>query len=93
MADKNANNDHPHPSVRFNSVTEQISPLTNPPATELTKTTTSTEPPETMTEDQRQEIRDLSVSLQQSRIQTNRMNQFIFDPVSLPPSRVIFSHM
>ena len=35
-----------------------------------------------------EEIRNLSVTLQQSRCQARRMENFSFEPVSLPPSRV-----
>ena len=35
-----------------------------------------------------QELRSLSSTLQQSRVQAKRMENFSFEPVSLPPSRV-----
>jgi hypothetical protein len=78
-------------AVRFNSVTEEISaPKVEPLSTlEIVRTTTSPDSPtEHWTEEQKKELKDLSVSLQQSRIQSARMDQFLFDPVSLPPSRV-----
>lgn len=34
------------------------------------------------------ELRDLSISVQKSRLQTKRMENFAFEPVSLPASRV-----
>jgi hypothetical protein len=88
MAGSAPQHDHAQQAVRFSSVTEEISADTQDEPVDLVKTKTSTEVPERLTEEQRKEIRDLSVSLQQSRMQTDRMNQFVFDPVSLPPSRV-----
>jgi hypothetical protein len=85
----------PPQAVRFSSVTQEFSPSVNndtdSASLEMHRTTTVADGQERLTEEQRKEIRDLSVSLQQSRMQTNRMNQFVFEPVSLPPSRVRLS--
>jgi hypothetical protein len=80
--------DQPQQAVRFSSVTQEISPTAQVESIDLVKTKTSTESPERLTDKQRKEIRELSMSLQQSRLQSDRMNQFVFDPVSLPASRV-----
>ena len=37
------------------------------------------------------ELRDLSITMQKSRLQSKRMENFAFEPVSLPASRVCFS--
>jgi hypothetical protein len=88
MAESTPPHDNAQQAVRFSSVTQEISPATQDDSVDLVKTKTTTESPERLTEEQRKEIRELSMSLQQSRMQTNRMNQFVFDPISLPPSRV-----
>jgi hypothetical protein len=79
-------------AVRFSSVTQEISPSDAAPdddTLDIVRTITSPDgPDEHWTEAQKRELKDLSVSLQQSRIQSARMDQFIFDPLSLPPSRV-----
>lgn len=42
---------------------------------------------ERLTDEQRKDIQEMSVSLEQSRLQSRRLDQFVFDPVSLPASR------
>jgi hypothetical protein len=88
MADSTAVHDDtrtkPQQSVRFGS-TSEISP-TNTSDTIHPANEKGME--ENLTEEQRKELREMSVSLQQSRLQSARMDQFVFDPVSLPASRV-----
>ena len=48
---------------------------------------------EDLTQDQKEEIRSLAVSLQKSRLQESRMSNFAFEPVSLPVSRVCPPHL
>ena len=38
-----------------------------------------------------QELRDLSISMKKSQVQAKRLENFSFEPVSLPPSRVQYS--
>jgi hypothetical protein len=88
MADSSQNDVNQH-SVRFSSVNQEISPLTQDNSLEMTRTKTSAdEPPERLTDEQRKDIRELSMSLQKSRMQSARLNQFVMEPVSLPTSRV-----
>jgi hypothetical protein len=84
--------DHPQQAVRFSSVNQEIFPSLEPSRDDeslsLVDTFSSPEPSKPATEEQMQELKDASMSLQKSRVQSARMDQFIFDPVSLPPSRV-----
>ena len=41
-----------------------------------------------MTPEAHEQIRNLAMSVQKSRIQENRMSNFAYEPVSMPPSRV-----
>jgi hypothetical protein len=74
-------------SVRFSDINQEIEPegaLQH--VTGLTGAgETSKEPLSPQAE---QELRNLSSTLQQSRVQAKRMENFSFEPVSLPPSRV-----
>lgn len=79
---------HPDQAVRFSSATQEISPDEQGNSIHLVNTLAEKERDESLTEEQKKELRDLSVSLVQSRMQSARMHQFVFDPVSLPPSRV-----
>lgn len=74
-------------AVRFNSATEEISPNITSDSLQQVHTVTDKDRSE-LSEAQKKELQDLSVSVQQSRLQSARMDQFVFDPVSLPPSRV-----
>jgi Protein kinase domain len=87
--------------VRFNSVTQEISApsassadaIADDDTLDIVRTITSPDAPnEHWTDAQKKELKELSVSLQQSRIQSARMDQFFFDPLSLPPSRVSALH-
>ena len=78
MADQN---------VRFSDNNQEIEP-----SQELHHTITETDgkerqdvPPEIQ-----KELRDLSISMQKSHLQSRRMENFAFEPVSLPTSRVCF---
>ncbi|KAJ4410892.1 Nitrogen permease reactivator protein [Didymella pomorum] len=79
-------NEQPPQSVRFSDVNQEIEPegaLQH--VTGLTGAgETSKEPLSPQAE---QELRNLSSTLQQSRVQAKRMENFSFEPVSLPPSR------
>ncbi|KAF2672469.1 Pkinase-domain-containing protein [Microthyrium microscopicum] len=81
---------HPEPAVRFSSVTQEISPSDNTTdeSIHLVNTITEKSRSESLTEEQKKELKDLSVSMQQSRLQSARMDKFVFEPVSLPASRV-----
>ncbi|KAF3044079.1 serine/threonine protein kinase [Didymella heteroderae] len=78
--------EQPPQSVRFSDVNQEIEPegaLQH--VTGLTGAgETSKEPLSPQAE---QELRNLSSTLQQSRVQAKRMENFSFEPVSLPPSR------
>lgn len=39
-----------------------------------------------------EQIRNLAITLQKSRLQESRMANFAYEPVSMPPSRVDSSH-
>lgn len=43
---------------------------------------------EEMSPEAQEQIRSLAVTLQKSRIQENRMNNFAYEPYSMPASRV-----
>ena len=81
-------NEQPPQSVRFSDVNQEIEPegaLQH--VTGLTGAGESA-PKEPLSPQAEQELRNLSSTLQQSRIQAKRMENFSFEPVSLPPSRV-----
>ena len=78
----------PVPSVRFSDVHEEIEPEK---AVQHMADITGTgkdarEGP--LSAQAEEELRNLSVTLQKSRCQARRMENFSFEPVSLPPSRV-----
>jgi hypothetical protein len=85
---KHADNAERNPAVRFNSVTQEISPSEQSDSIHPAKITTGQDRDDQLSDAQKKDLRDISLSLQQSRIQSSRMDQFVFDPVSLPPSRV-----
>ncbi|KAF1928044.1 Pkinase-domain-containing protein [Didymella exigua CBS 183.55] len=78
--------EQPPQSVRFSDVNQEIEP-----ESALRHVTGLTGAGETMKEplspQAEQELRNLSSTLQQSRVQAKRMENFSFEPVSLPPSR------
>jgi hypothetical protein len=80
--------DKPHQAVRFTSENETIDPENS-----LEQVETPTSPPkresrDDLTEETQEELKNLSITMQKSRLQTKRMEHFAYDPVSLPPSRV-----
>jgi hypothetical protein len=80
--------DKPHQAVRFTSENETIAPESS-----LEQIEALTSPPKRvsrndLTEEAQEELKNLSITLQKSRLQTKRMEHFAYDPVSLPPSRV-----
>lgn len=81
--------EQPPQSVRFSDVNQEIEPegalqhvtgLTVAGEGEISK--------EPLSPQAQQELRNLTSTLQQSRVQAKRMENFSFEPVSLPPSRV-----
>lgn len=75
-------------SVRFSDVNQEIEPegaLQHVASLTGAGENSSKEPLSPQAE---QELRNLSSTLQQSRVQARRMENFSFEPVSLPPSRV-----
>lgn len=84
--------DHPQQAVRFSSINQEIFPSTEPSRDDeslsLVNTVTSPDSSSSVTDEQIQALKDSSISMQKSHVQSARMDQFIFDPVSLPPSRV-----
>ncbi len=45
-----------------------------------------------LTPEAKEEIRNLAITLQKSKLQESRMSNYAFEPVSLPPSRVGHDH-
>jgi hypothetical protein len=75
-------------TVRFSSVKQEISPELS---FQSQTTIPGREPRDDIPEEAQEELRNLAMSLQKSRLQSKRMGDFAFDPVSLPVSRVSFS--
>lgn len=74
-------------TVRFSSIKQEIEPAQSfllQPVGSLP----GREPRDDIPEEAQEELRNLSMSLQKSRLQSKRMGDFAFDPVSLPVSRV-----
>lgn len=78
----------PPQSVRFSDVNQEIEP--EGALQHVTGLTGAgeTAPKEPLSPQAEQELRNLSSTLQQSRFQAKRMENFSFEPVSLPASRV-----
>jgi hypothetical protein len=74
-----------HQTVRFASQQQEIEPV--PPLTHI-ESLVGPEPRDDLTPEAKEELRSLAMSLQKSRLQTTRMGNFNFEPVSLPVSRV-----
>jgi hypothetical protein len=70
-----------HPGVRFADNLEEIDPLS-------TDSGANTRPVADLAPEAKEEIRNLAMSLQKSRLQESRLTNFAFEPVSLPASRV-----
>lgn len=75
------------PAVRFNSKLQEIEPA-HSLQTGDTLTGSESREEEPLTEEAEAELRELSVSLQNSPLQHRRLSNFAFEPVSLPVSRV-----
>lgn len=77
----------PAPAVRFSEVNQEIEPAEAVRhVTELTGAGQHAQEP--LSAEAQEELRTLSISLQKSRCQARRMENFSFEPVSLPASRV-----
>jgi hypothetical protein len=76
------------PSVRFSDVNQEIEP--EKAVERLCDLTGSGRDAqgEPLSAQAEEELRNLSSTLQKSRCQAKRMENFSFEPVSLPPSRV-----
>lgn len=74
-------------AVRFASVNQEIEPAHSLQSLSTLPSNISASNQEFSSEAQ-EEIRNLSRSLQSSPLQQRRLNQFAFEPVSLPTSRV-----
>jgi hypothetical protein len=85
---RDAEHDSHNQAVRFSSVTQEIPPSEQNNSIHLVNIFTGKDQAAKLSDEQKKELRDISISLQQSRIQSSRLDQFVFDPVSLPPSRV-----
>lgn len=81
---------HPRSSpqgVRFASGVQEIQPVHSihqmvmPPGQEVKSS-------EDLTPEAKEEIRNLAMTLQKSKLQESRLSNYAFEPVSLPPSRV-----
>lgn len=74
-------------SVRFSDVHQEIEPeKALEPATSISASGEQRD--EELSPEAEAELRNLSKTLQQSRCQARRMANFVYEPVSLPPSRV-----
>jgi hypothetical protein len=78
----------PAQSVRFSDVREEIEP--EQAVKDVADLTGSAKAPQNgpLSPQAEEELRNLSTTLQKSRMQAKRMENFSFEPVSLPPSRV-----
>ncbi|KAK5456281.1 Nitrogen permease reactivator protein [Exophiala xenobiotica] len=72
------------PNVRFASEDEEIDPLDESKHDQQKGVI----PDEEFGPEAHEQIRNLAMSLQKSRLQENRMANFAYEPVSMPPSRV-----
>jgi hypothetical protein len=91
---ENSTNDRPKDTsnsaqqgVRFASGVEEIEPVKK--LHDLTKSNDDgSSSMEDLTPEAKEEIRNLAMTLQKSKLQESRMSNFQFEPVSLPASRV-----
>lgn len=82
----------PAQSVRFSEVNQEIEPEEAVrDVAELTGTDKA-QPDGPLSPQAEEDLRNLSSTLQKSRMQAKRMENFSFEPVSLPPSRVSKPH-
>ena len=76
-------------SVRFSDVHEEIEPeQAVKDVAELTGTASMPPHDGPLSPQAEEDLRNLSSTLQKSRMQAKRMENFSYEPVSLPPSRV-----
>lgn len=74
-------------AVRFASGVQEIEPshsihqMTDPSGQKIKSA-------EELTPEAKEEIRNLAITLQKSKLQESRMSNYAFEPMSLPPSRV-----
>jgi hypothetical protein len=85
-ATSNANPTH-EPTVRFSSKLQEIEPSHSLHIGD-TLASEDSRPDDPLSPEAQEEIRRLSISLQKSNTQHHRLEQFSFEPVSLPASRV-----
>jgi hypothetical protein len=79
--------DQPAQTVRFSDVNEEIG--ADEKVQQVSAISGTGEGLEqTLSPEAEEEIRTISKTLQQSRCQAKRLENFSFEPVSLPPSRV-----
>ena len=74
-------------TVRFKSQNDEIEPSSAVQTIEPTTSSGDT-PREEISPEAEEELRNLSKSLQTARLQAKRLENFAFEPVSLPVSRV-----
>lgn len=76
-----------HQGVRFAAQNQEIEPET---VLQQVESLTGTEgkPREPLGPEAQEELRNLATSLQTSRLQSKRLENFTYEPVSLPASRV-----
>ncbi|KAJ4668672.1 Nitrogen permease reactivator protein [Exophiala dermatitidis] len=85
LPENTENTQSSQPNVRFASQNEEIDPVDDtrrkiPQADEAED--------QELTPEAHEQIRNLAMSLQKSRLQENRMSNFAYEAVSMPPSRV-----
>lgn len=73
--------------VRFSSANQEIEPVPDNLSVE-SLTALNNRQRDDLNPEAQEELRTLSAKLQNSRLQSRRMENFAFEPVSLPPSRV-----
>ena len=83
-AETKAQEDVDKSNVRFAAQDEQIEPAAGP-------VDLDDDAVEDLSPEAHEQIRNLAMTLQKSRLQENRMSNFAYEPVSMPASRVQFS--
>lgn len=74
-------NDSDRGNVRFAAQEETIEPVKD-------ITNAQDKDPDELSPEAHEQIRNLAMTLQKSRLQESRMANFAYEPVSMPPSRV-----
>ncbi|MCJ1311825.1 serine/threonine protein kinase [Agyrium rufum] len=77
-----------NPAVRFSSVNQEIEPAYSLQTNSTASAEAMDSSRQPISPDQQEELRNLSKSLHETRLQHRRMSNFAFEPVSLPVSRV-----